>query len=199
MIPRVRLPAQSPATIALGATVALAAALLAARYLYLPVIGTIIERQSSLNDLEVKVGDASVLSEALPKHEASLAQAETRFRALEGRVGQGQSVARVLEGLGKWAKDHRIDVVSVQPGVSESVEASPLVAAGPALTLRTVPIALRLRGRYRQLGEFLGKLPSAPFVSAVRRCAIHQPSPESPQLEADVVLAVYFQERQVVP
>ena len=190
---------RTPYRLALGGAVALATLVLAVRYLYLPVVGRIGEQRVQLNVLAVKVADAQVLAELLPKHEAALREADTRYRALESRVGDGQSIARILDGLGKWAKDHRLEVVAVQPRSAETPEPPLLVASGPQLRLRAVPLTLRLKGRYRQLGEFLGKLTDAPFVGTVRRLAIHQPSSDSAQLEADVVLAVYLKERAPTP
>jgi Tfp pilus assembly protein PilO len=192
-----KLTLQAPYKIALGVTVSLVALVWAVRYLYLPVVSRIGAQRAQLQDLAVKVADAQVLAEALPKHEAALREAESRYRALESRVSEGQSVARILDGLGKWAKDHRLEVVSVQPRAND---AEPfLVSAGPGLLLRAVPLSLRLKGRYRQLGEFLGKLPDAPFVGTVRKLTLRQPSRESAQVEADVVLAVYLKERPPTP
>jgi Tfp pilus assembly protein PilO len=202
MIPPLKLPKialQAPYKVALGTAVGLVALVWLIRYAYLPVIGRIGAQQAQLNDLAVKVADAKVLTEALPRQEAALREAQTRYRAFESRVGEGQSVPRILDGLGKWAKDHRLEVVAVQPRTADAVEPPLIVAAGSGLTLRTTPLALRLKGRYRQLGEFLGKLSAAPFVGTVRKLTVRQPSSESAQLEADVVLAVYLKERAPTP
>ena len=190
---------RAPYRLALGGAAALMVLMLAVRHLFLPVVGRIGEQRVQLQDLAVKVADAQVLAESLPRHEAALREANTRYRALESRVGDGQSVARILDGLGKWAKDHRLEVVAVQPRGAEPPEPPFQVAAGPQLTLRAIPLTLRLKGRYRQLGELLGKLPSAPFVSMVRKLTIRQPNSESTQLETDLVLAVYIKERAPAP
>ena len=192
-----KLSPQAPYKLALAAALALVVLLGAVRYLYLPVIARIGEQRAQLQDLTVKVADAQVLAEALPKHEAALRESQSRYHTLEIRVGGEQSVARILDGLGKWAKDHRLEVVAVQPRAND---AEPfLVSTGPGLLLRAAPLSLKLRGRYRQLGEFLGKLPDAPFLGTVRRLTVRQPQSDSAQLEADLVLAVYLQERTPAP
>ena len=192
-----KLNLQAPYQVALAVTLSLVAGLWAVRYLYLPVIARIGAQRAQLQDLTVKVGDAQALAEALPKQEAALRESQSRYRALESRVGGEQSVARILDGLGKWAKDHRLEVVAVQPRAND---AEPfLVLAGPGLLLRAVPLSLKLKGRYRQLGEFLGELPEAPFLATVRRLTVRQPQSDSAQLEADLVLAVYLQERPPAP
>ena len=190
---------RTPYKLALGGAAALVVLVWAVRYLYLPVVARIVEQRVALNDLTVKVADAKVLAEAMPGQEAALHEAQTRYRALESRVSEGQSVARILDGLGKWAKEHRLEVVAVQPRSAEPSEPPLLVTAGRELTLRAIPLTLRLKGRYRQLGEFLGKLSAAPFVGTVRKLTVHQPSSESAQLEADVVLAVYLKDRTPAP
>ena len=194
LVPQITLG--TPYRLALGCTAGLLAAVCAARYLYVPALGRIAGQRAELSDLKVKVADAEVLAEALPRHEAAVRAAEARYQDVDGRVGAGQSVARVLDGLGRWAKDHRIEVVAVQPGGAQSAEPPLLVAAGPGLVLQEVPLGLRLKGRYRQLGEFLGKLPAAPFLGTVRGLTIRQPASDSAQLEADVTLALYLKHRE---
>ena len=190
---------RTPYKLALGGAAALVVLVWAVRYLYLPVVARIVEQRVALNDLTVKVADAKVLAEAMPGQEAALHEAQTRYRALESRVSEGQSVARILDGLGKWAKEHRLEVVAVQPRSAEPSEPPLLVTAGRELRLRAISLTLRLKGRYRQLGEFLGKLSAPPFVGTVRKLTVHQPSSERAQLEADVVLAVYLKERTPAP
>ena len=192
-----RLPAlrlQAPYRIALISTGALLLSVWLVRYLYLPAIARIGEQRAELHALSVKVADAAVLAAALPEHQAALEQAEARYQALERRVA-GQSHARVLEELGRWAKSHQLEVIAVQP--HPETGASDVLQAGPMLRMRELPLTLKLRGRYRQLGEFLAKLPEAPFVGTVRQLNVRQPG-EGAQLDIDMVLAVYLSDRKAL-
>lgn len=182
----------------LGGTAALVVLVLLVRYAYLPVVARIGEHRASLTDLRVKTADADLLASRLPNEERALTEAQTRYRALERRIGEGQSVARILETLGQQAKDRRLELVAVQPR-EEDQAASRTLTLGPALTLQEVPLRLQLTGRYRQIGEFLGRLPDVPFIGSVQELKVTKPDATSAQLRADLVLAVYLAESTSPP
>ncbi len=167
----------------------LTGAVLVARFLYIPLWGQLAQQQAVLKSLRVKIADARFFMERLPIEEAALKDAEARRQALEHRIGHGQSLARILEQLGQQARAHHLELGSVQPRAGERDDHS--VTLGPELTLREVPLTLEVTGRYRQIGEFLGELPEAPYVAAVKTLHMSRPAPESPKLKADIVLAVY--------
>ena len=177
-------------TLLLTATGACTMAVLVMRFLYIPLWGRVQERWTSLATLRVKMADARLSMERLPAEEAALTQAQERRQLLERRIGQEQSIARILEALGRQAKTHHLELVTMQPRADAHEEAS--VSLGPEIILRDMPLTVELTGRYRQLGEFLGELPSAPYVAAVKRMRITRPDLESPKLKADLVLAVYL-------
>ena len=177
----------------LGATAAAATLLLAVRFLYLPVIGRIGEQRAMIRDLVVKTADAQALAAQRPTTEAALRDAQQRYRTLEDQVGSGQSVGKILELLGAQAKAHRLELTVVQQAPDE-LQAR-VVTLGPELTLREVPLTLQVSGRYRQIGEFLGGLQEAPFLSSVRTLTMAKAQAESPTLRAELVLAVYLAER----
>ncbi len=185
----------APYRIAIAATGALVLSVWLVRYLYLPVLARIGAQRATLHELTVKVADADVLAAALPVHQSALGEAESRYQALEKRV-TGQSLARILEELGRWAKNHKLEVVAVQP--SPDAGSGAILQPGPRLRLRELPLTLKLRGRYRQVGEFLAKLPDAPFFGTVRQLHIRQPISESAQLEVEMVLAVYLDDRRAL-
>lgn len=147
-------------------------------------------QRSSLRELQVKIADANLFMERLPQEEAALADTQARQQALARRVGQGQSLVRILEQLGQQAKAHRLELVATQPRGEES--RGQTVSFGPDVTLRELPLTVHVTGRYRQLGEFLGELPKAPYVAAVKMLRISRPSAESPKVKAELVLAVYL-------
>ena len=175
----------------LGGTAALVVLVLLVRFVYLPVVARIGERRASLTDLRVKTADAHLLASRLPDEECALTEAQARYGALERRIGEGQSVARILETLGQQVKDQRLELVAVQPR-EEDQAASRTLTVGPALTLHEVPLRLQLTGRYRQIGEFLGGLSHTPFMSSVRELRMRKPEADSAILQADLVLAVYL-------
>jgi len=62
----------------------------------------------------------------------------------------------------------------------------------PAVVLQERPLHLTLRGKYQSIGEFLGVLAEAPFVSVVRSLVIVKPEAGSLELQADVGLGVFW-------
>ena len=182
------------AQLMLGVTGAAVILVLAIRFLYLPALGRIGERRTTIQGLKVKMADAQALAAQRPAYEAALQDAEQRYQALEHRVGNGQSVGKILELLGAQAKTHRLELTVVQPA-PDQLQAARAVTLGPELTLREVPLTLQVSGRFRQIGEFLGGLQEAPFLSSVRTLTMAKPQAESSLLRAELVLTVYVAER----
>ena len=194
-LPAIKLPPR--AAVLLGITGGLVFAVWAVRFLYLPLLGRLAERRGSLKDLAVKIEDARVLAGQLPQQQAALQQATVIFQSAHGRIGEGQSVARILEALSLRAKGYQLELTAMQPRAAED-QAAPIVM-GPELTLRDVPLTLHLKGRYQSIGEFLGGISHGPFVASVRKVFIRKPQADSTLLEADVVLAAYLEERPSAP
>ena len=177
--------------VVLGATGAMVALVLMARFLYLPVMATVGERRAILTDLRVKIADAHVLANELADQEQALAQARVSHRAHERRIGDNQSVGRILESLGELAQAHRLTLVAIQER-EEELEALEPITLGSELTLVGVPLTVELEGRYQELGAFLGELIDAPFVSTVQELTIARTATIGTTLEANLVLAVYL-------
>ena len=74
-----------------------------------------------------------------------------------------------------------------------------LIPLGPEKTLREVPLKLTLRGRYGQIGEFLGEMAVVPFVASVRSLTIKKLEPAAGKLQADLALAVYLDHKATAP
>ena len=195
-LPAVKLPAVKLAPryqLLVGITGGLVLAVWAIRFLYLPLLGRIAEHRVRLRDLAVKIEDARVLTAQLPQQQAALQQAGATFQSAYGRVGDGQSVARILESLSLQAKGYQLGLTAAQPRTADD-QSVPIIM-GPELALREVPLTLQLKGRYQQMGEFLGWISDGPFVASVRRVSIRKPQADSVQLEADLVIAAYLAER----
>ena len=175
----------------LAGTAALVALVLLGRFVYLPVAARLGERRASLTDLRGKTADAHLLASRLSEEERALTEAETHSRAFERRVGEGQSVARILETLGQQAKDRRLELVAGQPREEDHATTRTLLLS-PGLTLQEIPLRLQLTGRYRQIGEFLGGLIHAPFLSSVQELRMRKPAGTNATLQADLALAVYL-------
>lgn len=169
-----------------------AAMLLLARIVYLPLLADIGYRYARLQELRVKLADVRVLKNQQPAQRKALAQTKARYQALRYQVGEGQSIARILETLGQQAKRHRLELVAVQPPVEE--ETPRRVIVGADMTLRELPLSVQLTGRYRQAGEFLGEFYHAPFLSSVRQLKIAKPQADRATIQADVALVVYLAE-----
>ena len=161
-----------------------------ARFLFLPVMARVNDRRATLRDLRVKIVDASRFEKELPHQQEEWQQVRERYQLLEDRIGSGQSVARILEVLSQQAKERHVGLAAVQSKVQES--AASLVALGSDVKLREVPLRLTLIGRYRQIGEFLGWLPQAPFLASVWQIKLTRPLPGDLQVRAELVLAIYL-------
>ena len=173
-----------------GLVLASAGALLLLRVVYLPLLAGIGHRYARLQEVRVKIADVRVLKEQQPTQQKALAQMKARQQTLQHQVGEGQSVARILETLSQQAKRHRLELVAVQPPAEE--EAPRRVSVGPDMTLRELPLSVQLIGRYRQVGEFLGELYHAPFLSSVRQVMIAKPQADRAIIQADLALVVYL-------
>ena len=178
----------------LGAAGTVVSLALMARFLLLPGLTHLRERRGVLQELQVKTADAGTLVSRLPKEHAALQDVQGRSRALASRVGERQSVARILETLSRQAKAGQLELVTMQPRAGES--GKHLLNFGPELTLSEVPLTLQVTGRYQALGEFLGQLSEAPFLSSVRTLSMTRPDAAHPELRADLVLVVYLRNPQ---
>lgn len=167
------------------------------RVLSLSLLATIGSQRALLRELRVKIADAREFTQQLPLQEEVLQQAQARYRALERRIASGQSIARMLETLKLYAQHHELELVAVQPRVNDQVAA--LITPGLGLAFRETPLTLRLTGRYRQLGEFLGELSNAPLIAFVKQLTLSKPQGDSAQLQAELLVALYVQERTAAP
>ncbi|MDP3768370.1 MAG: type 4a pilus biogenesis protein PilO [Dehalococcoidia bacterium] len=148
-------------------------------------------QHGQLSALQAQIAEAQRATAEQPDRARRLEEAKQRLTPLTRRVGQGQSMARVLETLNARAQAHRLQIVAVQP---RAAAASAARAAAGSLTLREAPLELQVSGRYRQIGEFLGSLAEAPFLAAVRTVTLSSPQ-ESPLLEGRISLVVYLEEQ----
>jgi Tfp pilus assembly protein PilO len=181
----------------LAATGLLAVALVTARFLYLPAVNQIRQRQVALEELRVKMANVQHVQEELPRQEAAVRQATQRYRALQARLGEGQSVARILEELDGLAKSKRLQFLAKQSSAEDGQERR--LTLGPEIALRETPLTVQLTGRYRQVAEFLGQLRQAPFVASVQQLSLTKIAGEGSRLQADLSLAVYLAERMPKP
>ena len=192
MIPTIAVPKLSPLQQLLVAIpLRLLAVVWVIRALYLPLAARINDQRGLLRDLKVKAADADLLAAQRPSQDAAFAQAQQAFRALDARVGRAESLASILEQLGRQAKDHRLELVAVQP----KADGARVVTLGPQLQVREVPLTLQLTGRYRSIGEFFAELPREPFLSSIQRITMTKPQADRAQLTADIALAAYVAER----
>ena len=166
--------------------------LLAARYLYLPALAGIHTQEVALRDLEVRRSDAQGLAEKLPGQAAALQQEQEQVERLKNRIESAESLAHVLEMLQRQAKNYDLELTAVQRPPSEEESASPATAFGSELAIREVPLTLQLVGRFRQLGEFLGKLLQVPFMVTVQELTVAKAETMRGRVRADVALSVYL-------
>ena len=163
------------------------------RWLYAPAVGRLRARWDALRDLNTQIAGARALAAQPQDEELAARRLQARRRALEGRIGRDQSVARILEELRLQATHHQLGIVVLQHH-SENEPQSRLVRLGPSLPMREIPLHVQVTGRYRQIAEFLGELPAAPFVAAVKTMTLTKPQVESGRLQADLDCTVYLAE-----
>ena len=174
----------------LGAAGTVLALVLQVRFLLMPGVARLRESRGALQELQAAIASTGALVSRLPKEQAALQDVQGRSRALASRVGERQSVARILETLSRQAKAGQLELVTMQPRAGEGGKR--LLSFGPELTLSEAPLTLQVTGRYQALGEFLGRLSDAPFLSSVRTLTVTKPDAARPELRADLVLVVYL-------
>jgi Tfp pilus assembly protein PilO len=158
--------------------------------LLLPAIGRLSRGRSALSEVRSRLAAAQALVEARAAHADALARARATYEPWEIRLGGDRSVAWVLEELTERANQRRLQLVAIQPKAEETPR---VLSASGGLTVRELPIHLRLTGRYQQLGEFLGAVRGSRFLGAVRRVAVAPREEGSAVLTGDVELLVYLQ------
>ena len=163
----------------------------ATHVLFAPALGRIVSARSMLRELHTKQVEAQSMNAQLPEHEAALAKAQVQHQALERWIGSGNSLARILESLGDQAKRHRVNISVVQAGLESRHGPPRQIALGPGRMLQEVPLEVTLTGRYAPIGEFLGGLSGAPFLSSVQSLTLKKPDPADVKLQADLALVVY--------
>lgn len=159
-------------------------------FLYLPLVSRIGEHRETVRNLEEKIVEARRSAQLLESEEAATRQARARYMALESRIGDGQSLARILESLHLLAAEDRLEVVAVQPKRVEGEQRELTLGAG--IILREIPLTLELEGRYRQLVRFFEKLPHASLIASIHQLRVTGPEPSHAPLRAEVTLAVYL-------
>jgi Tfp pilus assembly protein PilO len=169
----------------LGVTLSVVAGLL-----YAPLMTRIGQRNAALRKLAMQIAEAEALMGGLEEQERALQQARTLYRHVEERAGQGPTLARILEHLSAQARDHQLELTSVQPQ-SEAGEARAF-SVGASLTLRDVPVRLTLTGRYRHIGEFLEGLNQAPFFSSIHTLTMAKSGHDVAPLQIELLLSVYL-------
>jgi Tfp pilus assembly protein PilO len=158
--------------------------------LYLPLVSRIGAHREALKNLGEKIAEARRSAQLLESKEEAMRQARARYLALERRIGDGQSLARILESLHLLAAEDRLAVVAVQPKRVESEQRELTLGAG--ITLQEIPLTLELEGRYRQLVRFFEKLPQASLIASIHQLRVTGPKAGHAPLRAEVTLAVYL-------
>ena len=181
-------PRQQQIALSVGGVVV---ALVAMRLLAQPAVAYIGRQRAALGELRAKAAEAAMLVPQRAALEGGLQRAQDRSQSLEARV-RDQSVATILEALSREAKAHYLELTVVQ---ESAPDVERVVRFGPHLALREVPLRVHLRGRYRQVGEFLGALRAAPFLAAVREAEIVKSVEQFGQLTADLQLVVYLADK----
>ena len=181
----------------LGAAGAVVGLAVIVRGLLPPLMGRIASQRAALRELRANVEVASSLVRDMPSAQESMERTQERYRMVEERLGPGQSLARVLEALSQQAKRHRLELVAVQAPNDERT--LPRIPLDPETRLREVPLDLTITGRYRPIGEFLGGLVQAPFLSSVRSLRLTKSETGGQELHAKLVLGVYLADASLSP
>ena len=177
----------------LGAAAAGALLLILVRLAYVPVLGVLGKQAAHNRTLRIKTADAQMLAQQTAQQDALLAQAGERYQALHRWTSSAESMPQIMELLSQQAKAHQVGVAAVQ---ASGEPGAPSTAFGAQITLSEVPLQLTLTGRYWDIGELLGDLAEAPFLSVVRSLTIIRPTPDRVEVQATLVLGVYLTEER---
>jgi hypothetical protein len=151
-----------------------------------------LRRHEAMAGAESRLADARALIAQQEEHAARLAQALDEHRRMVAPRVSDPSVARMIEAISTQAKRQRLQVSIVQPQAEQAYES---LAFTPGVRVHEVPLQLKLKGRYRHIGEFLDRLMQAPMLALVRR--VHLTHPDAgPQLQADIELLVYIPDQE---
>ena len=158
---------------------------------YWPLANRFHEQQEQLLQLETRLATAKRLEEEKSHQEQAMQGVEAQYQRLGRFFNVRESLVRTLEFLSQEAQAHHLELVMLQPSAEQHALRSVVLPSGVAL--REIPVTLHLRGRYRLLGEFLGRLTEAPFLISVRHMTITPPTASSAgRLEAECLLHVYL-------
>jgi Tfp pilus assembly protein PilO len=171
---------------------ALVGLMLLVRVAYAPWARAIEQRRARLAELRAQVAAAESMIARLPQEQAGLEEARRRAQALERRVSAQLSLPRVLDALSAQAQEQQVELVVIQPRDTESGET--VVSLGPDLRLRPRTLTLQLGGTYQHIGEFLGRLATAPFLASVRSVTLSRSQQPGTSLTAEVALRVHLPE-----
>ncbi len=177
----------------LGVAGSLAAAGVVLWLLYLPAVRLLAGRRVALAAVRERIARGEASATEAPAEARRARELQDRYQQMLHRVESGGSMAHILEQISAQAKTHRLDLSMIQPRME--LRDARAVRVGSDLTLREVPLTLRLTGRYQAIGAFLGGLPDAPYVAAVRQLTMQKPAAESHDLRAIVELAVFVAEQ----
>jgi len=160
-------------------------------FVYVPLIEEIGQQKEMLQEITVKIANAKILNERLPKAEEKLQQAQERYRHIQRLIGKKASMARVLETLNVSAQEHHLELVAIQPRTNGE---QPVIQFGSNLIARQIPIHLQLTGRFRSIAEFLGTLPDAPFLAFLNELTMRKTQGGGNEIESEMSLIVLLGE-----
>lgn len=154
-----------------------------------PQVRKIQDLKRDLRTLEIQrkdveaLGDISQLKQSAVNLEEKVKQ--KRFRRNE--------IPRILEILKEHLSKHRLETISLNPELKETL--STFVLA-PGVTYETLPLRLHLKGDYAAVGECLGSLSGLPFLSTIEFLQLESPDATHPRVEAQFTLLVYLEEEK---
>jgi hypothetical protein len=99
-------------------------------------------------------------------------------------------VPAFLKAMVPIADRHRITTTAIEPTAAVS-ETTVTDAVGTSRPCRMTELDLRIRARYRDLGEYLAELETMDQLVAVRPVTLHYEVASYPELAADLAVRLY--------
>ena len=169
--------------------------ILLVRLAYLPLLGHLRQELAAARDVRVKLADAQIVAGDTARRVSVAAHLKQQRVALRARLGNGQALARILNGFRHDAEAHRLQCIVTQPSREAGLSAE---VVGADIELQEVPLTITLTGAYRSIGEFLGAFRTAPFIAEIRQVSVQRSTTVASRLEATIGLVVLLAKEAVL-
>ncbi len=157
-----------------------------------PMVLRIQHQRAVLAELRAQHAMAQALVDEQDRYDTALQERQAQYQTLQQRWRTVTSMAGVIETLTALAKSAHVELLAAESHRGTAPPA--VIQVGPDLVVREVPLTLEVSGRYRQLGDFLGRLHGAPCVTSLRGMGLARQSSGPARVKMQLLVLVYLAE-----